>query len=52
MRFVHSKTHHASNACRSRAFPAPAEFHLAAIVQNVKTMSLYLIRTPPEPELA
>jgi transposase len=49
MRFGHLKTHHGFGRMRLRG-PSGArdEFHLAAIVQNLKTMALRLIRPPPK----
>ena len=50
MRFAHLKTHHRFERLRLRGLSgARDEFHLAAIVQNLKTMALRLIRPPPEP---
>lgn len=47
MRFAHLKTHHAFERMRLRGLSgARDEFHLAAIVQNLKTMALRLIRPP------
>ena len=41
MRFAHLKTHHGFERMRLRGLPgARDEFHLAAIVQNLKTLSL------------
>jgi transposase len=49
MRFGHLKTHHGFERMRLRGLTgARDEFHLAAIVQNLKTMALRLIRPPPE----
>jgi transposase len=48
MRFAHLKTHHGFERMRLRGLSgARDEFHLAAIVQNLKTMALRLIRPPP-----
>lgn len=48
MRFAHLKTHHRFERMRLRGLSgARDEFHLAAIVQNLKTMALQLTR-PPE----
>lgn len=53
MRFGHLKTHHGFERMRLRGLTgARDEFHLAAIVQNLKTMALRLIRPPPEPAIA
>ena len=50
MRFAHLKTHHRFERLRLRGLSgARDEFHLAAIVQNLKTMALRLLRPPPEP---
>jgi hypothetical protein len=46
------KTHHGFERERMRLrglSGARDEFHLAAIVQNLKTMALRLLRPPPEP---
>jgi transposase len=49
MRFAHLKTHHRFERLRLRGLSgARDEFHLAAIVQNLKTMALRLLR-PPSP---
>jgi hypothetical protein len=43
MRFAHLKTHHRFKRMRLRGFSgARDEFHLAAIVQNLKTLASYL----------
>jgi hypothetical protein len=48
MRFAHLKTHHAFERLRLRGLSgARDEFHLAAIVQNLKTMALRLLSAPP-----
>jgi transposase len=53
MRFAHLKTHHAFERLRLRGLSgARDEFHLAAIVQNLKTLALRLIRPPPLPDCA
>jgi transposase len=53
MRFAHLKTHHGFERLRLRGLSgARDEFHLAAIVQNLKTLALRLIRPPPEPSYA
>lgn len=50
MRFGHLKTHHGFERMRLRGLTgARDEFQLAAIVQNLKTMALRLIRPPPDP---
>jgi hypothetical protein len=47
MRFAHLKTHHGFERLRLRGLSsARDEFHLAAIVQNLKTMALRIIRPP------
>lgn len=49
MRFAHLKTHHRFERLRLRGLSgARDEFHLAAIVQNLKTMALRLLRPPSE----
>jgi hypothetical protein len=53
MRFAHFKTHHGFERMRLRGLSgARDEFHLAAIVQNLKTLALRLVRPPPEPAYA
>jgi transposase len=53
MRFAHLKTHHGFERLRLRGLSgARDEFHLAAIVQNLKTLALRLIRSPPLPACA
>ena len=53
MRFAHLKTHHGFERMRLRGLSgARDEFHLAAIVQNLKTLAVRLIRPPPEPARA
>ena len=53
MRFAHLKTHHRFERMRLRGLSgARDEFHLAAIVQNLKTLALRLIRPPPQPACA
>ena len=48
MRFAHLKTHHRFERMRLRGLSgARDEFHLAAIVQNLKTLANYLWRPPP-----
>jgi hypothetical protein len=47
MRFAHLKTHHRFERRRLRGLSgARDEFHLAAIVQDLKTMALRLRRPP------
>jgi hypothetical protein len=47
MRFAHLKTHHGFERLRLRGLSgARDEFHLAAIVQNLKTMALRLLGPP------
>jgi len=47
MRFAHLKTHHRFERMRLRGLSgARDEFHLAAIVQNLKTMALRIAATP------
>jgi hypothetical protein len=49
MRFAHLKTHHGFERLRLRGLSgARDEFHLAAIVQNLKTMALRLLGPPTE----
>jgi len=53
MRFAHLKTHHGFERMRLRGLSgARDEFHLAAIVQNLKTMALRLLRPPPKMAVA
>jgi len=48
MRFAHLKTHHSFDRMRLRGLSgARDEFHLAAIVQNLKTLANCLWRPPP-----
>ena len=48
MRFAHLKTHHRFERMRLRGLTgARDEFHLAAIVQNLKTLANHLWRPPP-----
>ena len=50
MRFAHLKTHHHFERMRLRGLSgARDEFHLAAIVQNLKTMALRLLGPPLKP---
>jgi hypothetical protein len=47
MRFAHLKTHHGFERMRLRGLSgARDEFHLAAIVQNLKTLTLKILRPP------
>src|SRR6516225_8696328 len=49
MRFAHLKTHHGFERMRLRGLSgARDEFHLAAIVQNLKTMALRLLGPPSD----
>jgi transposase len=53
MRFAHLKVHHRFERMRLRGLSgARDEFHLAAIVQNLKTMALRLARPAPTPQPA
>jgi len=53
MRFAHLKTHHGFERLRLRGLSgARDEFHLAAIVQNLKTVALRLLAPPPRPTFA
>jgi hypothetical protein len=48
MRFAHLKTHHRFERMRLRGLSgARDEFHLAATVQNLKTLANYLWPSPP-----
>lgn len=48
MRFAHLKTHHRFERMRLRGLTgARDEFHLAAIVQNLKTLANHIWRPPP-----
>jgi hypothetical protein len=48
MRFAHLKTHHRFERMRLRGLSgARDEFHLAAIVQNLKTLANHFWRPPP-----
>jgi hypothetical protein len=51
MRFAHLKTHHRFERLRLRGLSgARDEFHLGAIVQNLKTLAKHIWRpTPHEP---
>src|SRR5436853_473383 len=47
MRFAHLKTHHGFERMRLRGLSGVRdEFHLAAIIQNLKMLALRLIRPP------
>ena len=47
VRFAHLKTHHRFERMRLRGLSgARDEFHLAAIVQNLKTLANYICRPP------
>ena len=49
MRFAHLKVHHGFERMRLRGLTgARDEFHLAAIVQNLKTMALRLLGPPTD----
>jgi IS5 family transposase len=49
MRFAHLKTHHGFERLRLRGLSgARDEFHLAAIVQNLKTLALRRVWPPPD----
>jgi len=53
MRFGHLKTHHRFERLRLRGLSgARDEFHLAAIVQNLKTMAMRLTTPPPQAQAA
>jgi transposase len=53
MRFAHLKTHHRFERMRLRGLSgARDEFHLAAIVQNLKTLAGQLWRPPPDARTA
>ncbi len=48
MRFAHLKTHHRFERMRLRGLSgARDEFHLAAIVQNLKTLAKHIWRPRP-----
>jgi len=48
MRFAHLKTHHRFERMRLRGLTgARDEFHLAAVVQNLKTLANHIWRAPP-----
>jgi transposase len=49
MRFAHLKTHHRFERMRLRGLSgARDEFHLAAVVQNLKTLALRTFEPPPD----
>jgi hypothetical protein len=53
MRFAHLKTHHRFERMRLRGLSgARDEFHLAAIVQNLKTLVSQPCRPPPDAQVA
>jgi hypothetical protein len=53
MRFAHLKTHHRFERMRLRGLSgARDEFHLCAIVQNLKTLATKLWRPPPDAQTA
>jgi hypothetical protein len=53
MRFAHLKIHHGFERMRLRGLSgASDEFHLAAIVQNLKTLALRSIGPPVTPQFA
>jgi transposase len=53
MRFAHLKTHHGFERMRLRGLSgARDEFHLAAIVQNLKTLANNIWRPPPDAMVA
>jgi hypothetical protein len=53
MRFAHLKTHHHFERMRLRGLSgARDEFHLCAIVQNLKTLANCLWRPPPNEHVA
>ena len=53
MRFAHLKTHHRFERMRLRGLSgARDEFHLRAIVQNLKTLATKLWRPPPDAQTA
>jgi hypothetical protein len=50
MRFAHLKIHHGFERMRLRGLTgARDEFHLGAIVQNLKTLANHIWRPPSEP---
>ena len=53
MRFTHLKTHHRFERMRLRGLTgARDEFHLAAVVQNLKTLANHIWRAPPNEPVA
>lgn len=53
MRFAHLKTHHRFERMRLRGLSgARDEFHLAAIVQNLKTLANHIWQPPPDVTVA
>ena len=53
MRFAHFKINHRFERMRLRGLTgARDEFHLAAIVQNLKTLASYVWRPPPDKQAA
>jgi hypothetical protein len=53
MRFAHLKTHHRFERMRLRGLSgARDEFHLAAIVQNLKTLVNHIWHPPPDAQIA
>jgi len=53
MRFAHLKTHHGFERLRLRGLSgARDDFHLAAIVQNLKTLALRILGPPKWEKLA
>lgn len=53
LRFTHLKTHHRFERMRLRGLSgARDEFHLAAIVQNLKTLARHVCRPPPSMPVA
>ena len=53
MRFAHLKTHHRFERMRLRGHSgARDEFHLAAIVQNLKTLANHIWQPPPDVTVA
>ena len=53
MRFAHLKTYHRFERMRLRGLSgARDEFHLAAIVQNLKTLAGQLWQPPPDARAA
>jgi hypothetical protein len=53
MRFAHLKTHHRFERLRLRGLTnVRDEFHLAAIVENLKTLALRILGPPSQPKPA